>query len=164
MYFVNKSGTVASYLRCPEVDCTEEYRHGLDLCEKRSRGEKCYIFDEWGTISWKGPINWNSTNSFSLKYKSNLPKTSYEKALCRKALNSTTGLWENNPTWKEEVVEAKKKGLTEQRCSELVNLKISKKKTKGLTGTLSSIEQKCETLGFKRGTKKFGDCVMELYK
>ena len=25
MYFVNKSGTVASYLRCPEVDCFEEY-------------------------------------------------------------------------------------------------------------------------------------------
>jgi len=60
MFFVNKKGTMASYLKCDAADCTEEYYHGIKSCEKRSEGEKCYIFDEWQTVVWNGPVTWDS--------------------------------------------------------------------------------------------------------
>ena len=60
MFFVNKKGTMASYLHCEAASCTDEYYDAKKLCEKRSEGEKCFIFDEWQTVVWNGPVTWDS--------------------------------------------------------------------------------------------------------
>jgi S1-C subfamily serine protease len=115
MFFVNKNGTHASYLQCPEHTCSDEYYHGITLCEKGS-GEKCYIFDEWNSIVWNGPITWNKDNSFSSKIDS-------KEASCRRALNLSTGIWEVTPNLINAVNLAKKMGLTEEICRSILQLK-----------------------------------------
>jgi S1-C subfamily serine protease len=79
-----------------------------------------FLFVSWLMLSGAGCAT-NSTKQSSSLFLGGNPTNLSNKELCHHSLNewSEKAVWETSSMYKEYVVEAKRRGLTEQRCADL---------------------------------------------
>jgi hypothetical protein len=87
------------------------------------------------------------------------PSSASNENVCENAVKGKN--WDKNSFWKNYVIEAKRRGLTPQKCILFSSSKMNKSAPPSKTN-FEKAKKQCEELGFKKGTEKFGECVLRL--
>ncbi len=113
-FVVSKDGRHANFTYCPAgaggCGGAEIIYEVIEGCEKRA-GQECFIYAQNGFVVWDGPVtvggsNQNRIASFS------------DEVICNFAtvLDASGPAWETRSRYEPHIEEAKKRGLTPEKC------------------------------------------------
>ena len=82
--------------------------------------------------------------------------------ICLYAYNKITGDWSTLPSYNKYVEKAKKLGLSCKSEDKKTLKENIIKSTNSISNKTKDAEEKCTEIGFKKGTEKYGDCVLKM--
>ena len=165
-------------------ECDENYTGGWenpeDTKKLRNQAEKCSLSPEYYDAKNSEVVICNPLRLFNKNiYNPDLPpltesSTSKIEDLANKicVANNKPKIEDDLPVIQNQLVIAIKCGLTNSEKRQLKKrekeealkqqLKLKKKENEKLKEKLNPLKTQCQELGFKEGSKKFKDCVVEL--